>query len=146
MKKEKLDKILGFLILILLFFFFLLLMIRILTYTFITPYSITFVNIEVILYTIGVLFILKMMFLSPEQIKNIFFAPLTTQKVENALYRKRDIYITVVLFIFSLIYLLVNFNKGMPNMDEGFILAISERTLKGEIPHKIPFLALKLVW
>lgn len=85
-----------------------------------------------------VYFVRKFVFPSVQP-ERFYISPLASLKDEKPL-RAKDLLIAVIMFAVSAVYLLAIYDKEIPNLDEGFILTISDRVLMGDMPYKDFFL------
>jgi len=113
---------------------------RALPYPLIKDLRFPFMNLEPSMYAVAILFMISRRLAFETAPERFFVTPIDTSGGANRIYLKADYAICGFIFVFSLIYHLILYDKGVPYLDEGFILALSDRVLHGEIPHRDFFL------
>lgn len=170
MKRDRLRVLVDILLYLLIAFIFFIIILRGLPYPMIKSWPFVFVKLEGLLHTATVLFMLKLSMQNPPTLGRIFSFEVPDKQERNlpeekntvcsfaqrsnvlvvssekpkatAVYKGLDIFLSCAIFLFSLLYLLPQFNKKIPSYDEGQILAVTERICRGEIPQRDFFMLL----
>jgi hypothetical protein len=113
-----------------------LILLRAMPYDVIKGMHFPFIGIENSLYAAMVLFILVKVMGFPEETDKFFTAPIDARRNSELSYRKQDLLIVALVFLFSVVYLLIIYDKELPNLDEGWILTMSDRILQHDVPYR----------
>ena len=117
-------------------FAFVLILVRAMPYDDIKKMYFPFIKLENVLYAAMLLFIIVKVTGPPEETEKFFAAPAETCRKSEFLYQKQDLLIVVSVFLFSVAYLLIIYDKELPDLDEGWILAMSDRILRHDVPYR----------
>jgi hypothetical protein len=117
-------------------FALILILVRALPYEAIRKLYFPFMKIENVLYAAMILFIIDKVLAPSEEAARFFNAPVETHRNPEFRYKKKDVLIVGAAFLFSIAYLLVIYNKELPNLDESWILTMSDRVLRNDIPYR----------
>ncbi len=113
---------------------------RAMPYRLVKVWHFPFFRIENAMYAAALLFVVRR-FMRPSNDPGRFFvAPIDLRTYSNLRCLRKDTALCAGVFLLSVLYLMVIYDKAMPNPDEGWILTLSDRVLNGEIPHKDFFL------
>lgn len=115
-------------------------LVRSLPYPLVGDWSVSLLELEHFVYPAFFFFILRSVTRASLEHEKLFVVPLDKASGPMPPYLKKDYAICGAIFIFSTLYLLAICNKSVPSLDEGFILTMSDRVLRGEVPYKDFFL------
>ncbi|GAB4333614.1 MAG: hypothetical protein Kow0099_05460 [Candidatus Abyssubacteria bacterium] len=93
-------------------------------------------KIENILYAAAVLFIIGKALEPPHDVTRFFTMPTNVSSNSRLQFGYKDVLICGAVFLFSIVYHLVIYDKELPNPDEGWILVLSDRVLRQELPYR----------
>ncbi len=88
------------------------------------------------MYAAAVLFIVVKAFEAPDETTRFFTVPAGSSGNPRFAYTRKDAFFCGLAFLISAVYLLALHNKEIPDLDEGWILALSNRVLHGDLPYK----------
>lgn len=113
---------------------------RAMPYRLIKEWRFPFTHLEISMYTAIVLFMIIKLMEPGEETTKLFTFPIADFRNSKSSYQRRDLLVSLIIVLTCFAYLLSIYDKGIPNLDEGWILAMSNRVLQGDLPYRDFFL------